>query len=102
MMGDVKLILVLVVLVAAGCGVVEAPEPTGVGDQRAATEPAIEPEPAIELKACSAMDCDVLIGDSCPVCGKPELTCACYKLKGDGTDEVGVACAPPPGSMTCH
>jgi len=86
----------LLLCASAACGVVEVPEPTDVGDQ-----PAIEPAIESEI-ACAAMDCDVLIGESCPVCGKPELTCACFKLRGDGRDEIGVPCSPPPGSMTCR
>jgi len=91
----------ILVLFVIGCGVVESSEPT-----RADVSADVDAKPAdvdsFELKSCAPMECDLLIGDSCPVCGTPELTCACYNLKRDGSDEIGVPCAPPVGSLTCH
>lgn len=94
-------VLGLLVCTIAACGVVEAPPAVEPSTPRSAAE--VGPELELEqLEACAAMDCDVLIGDICPVCGTPELTCECYKLKRDGSEEVGVPCAPPAGSMTCR
>lgn len=83
----------LAAVLLAGCGVVAAPDDIQTDDP-------VE-QPAPEIEACALMDCDLLIGESCPVCGKPELTCACYRLNGDGSDEIGTPCEPPAGSLTC-